>query len=237
MSTPADHQDWLRRDGFPVPPGGEILTDAERQLLGKFGHWMTALTSGTIAPVTPDQERFLRVHHGDEPPTTPFEVAWAKLRWMRSGELKPAVSPMELTNLFASLEAVRAEAMAAQQRYTFRRLDVLTKVQPELDAIEAEMTPELKALAERMAAAEAAVKAAVLEYGRTFHHGKVQATHYRGRVTFDNKGLQQYAEVNPEINRFKKVGQPYVAVKYVGATGEQLPAGGAAEALPPGESD
>jgi len=193
MSTPAEHQDWLRRDGYPVPPGGDLLTDAERQLLGKFGHWM------------------------------------------KSNDLKPAVGPMELTNLMATLEAVRAEAMAAQQRYTFRRLDVLAKVQPELDAIEAEMTPELKALAERMAGLEAAVKAAVLEYGRTFHHGKVQATHYRGRVTFDNKGLQQYAEVNPEVNRFKKVGQPYVALKYVGAAGDQLPLGGPAEALPPGD--
>lgn len=233
MSTPTDHQDWLRRGGYPVPPGA-ALTDAERQLLTKFGHWMDALTAGTLAPVTPDQEHFLRVHRGEEQPSTPFEVAWAKLQQMRSGELKPAVSPLELSHLFAELEAVRGVALAAQQRYTFRRLDVMAKVQPELDAIDAEMGPELKALADRLAAVEAAVKEAVLQFGRSFHHGGVHATHFRGRVTFDTKALNQYADEHPEINRFKKVGQPYVSLKYA-PTGEPLPEAGQPEALPPGE--
>lgn len=235
MST-ADHADWLRRDGYPVPADAD-LTDAERQLLGKFGYWMTALTDGAIAPTTPDQERFLRVHRGEEPPTSPFEVAWHKLRHRRA--VAAAVGPMEITALFDHLEAVRAAALAAQQRYTFRRLDVMAKVQPELDAIDAEMSPELKTLAERLAEAEAAVKTAVLALGRTFGHGSVLVTHYRGRVTFDNKGLQQYAEAHPEINRFKKVGQPYVAVKYNtpgGAAGPALP-GDTPAALPPVEEE
>ncbi len=235
MST-ADHADWLRRDGYPVPLDAD-LTDAERQLLGKFGYWMTALTDGVISPSTPDQERFLRVHRGGEPPTSPFEVAWHKLHHRRA--VARSVGPMEITALFDRLEAERAAALAAQQRYTFRRLDVMAKVQPELDAIDAEMTPQLTALAERLADAEAAVKAAVLALGRTFGHGSVLVTHYRGRVTFDNKGLQQYAETNPEVNRFKKVGQPYVAVKYNtpgGVGGPALPPGPPA-ALPPTEEE
>jgi hypothetical protein len=236
MSTPADHTDWLRRGGYPVPPDAD-LTDAERHLLAKFGHWMDALTSGKIAPHTPDQERFLLVHRGEEPPASPFEVAWSKLQRGRAAELARPLGPMELTNLFATLEAVRTEAMAAQQRYTFRRLDVLAKVQPELDAIDAETGPELKALADRMATAEAAVRAAVLAYGRSFHHGRVKATYSRGRVTFDNKSLQQYAEVNPEVNRFKKVGQPIVSLRYeAAATGEVLPTL-EQEALPVGNDE
>lgn len=233
MSTPADHQDWLRRGGFAVPPGGD-LTDAERQLLAKFGHWMDALTNGTLAPHTPDQERFLRVHAGHEEPVSPFETAWAKLRRMRAAELARPVSPMEMTTLFARLEAIRAEALAAQQEYTFRRLDVMAKVQPELDAIDAEMEPGLKALAARLATTEAAAKEALRAYGRSFFHGRVKGTYQRGRVTFESKGLQQYAEAHPEVNRFRKVGQPIVSIRYLAPGDEALPGGGH-EALPEGE--
>jgi hypothetical protein len=213
MTTPADHQDWLRRDGYLVPPGAD-LTDPERQLLSKFGHWMEALTSGQLGPVTADQERFLRVHHGEEAPSTPFELAWMKLRAIRSSQLKPVVGPLELTNLFARLEAARSAGLALQQKYTFRRLDILAKVQPELDAVDAEMTPEMKAMADQMLQAENAAREAVLAYGQSFHHGAVRASYSRGRVTFDNKSLQQYAEVHPEINQFKKVSQPIVSLRY-----------------------
>jgi uncharacterized protein YifE (UPF0438 family) len=225
MTTPVDHQDWLRRGEYPVPAGGD-LTDSERQLLVRFGHWMNALTNGTLAPVTPDQERFLRVYRGEEPPTTPFEVAWHKLHRIltTAAELAKPVSPFELSNLFARLEAVRAEALAAQQRYTFRRLDVLAKVQPELDAIDYELGPELKTLADQMAKAEAAVRAAVLAYGQSFSHGCVKATYSRGRVTYDSQLLQQYAETHPEVNRFKKVSRPIVSLRYITAGEEPVPA-------------
>lgn len=217
MSTPADHADWLRRGGYPVPPAAD-LTDTERQLLAKFGHWMDALTGGALAPVTPDQERFLGVHRGEEPPATPFEVAWAKLQRHRSAPAPP-VSPLELPALFERLAAARAAGLAAQQRAAFRKLDVMAKVQPELDAIDAETGPELTALAEQAAAAEAAVRAAVLACGHSFHHGPVKATYSRGRVTFDNKALQAYAETHPDVNRFKKVGQPVVSLRYEAAVG------------------
>jgi hypothetical protein len=234
MSTPADHQDWLRRGGYPVPPGDD-LTDGERQLLAKFGPGMDALTCGTLAPVTPDQERFLRVHRGEEQPTTPFETAWANLQRLRANELARPLGPLEMSNLFAQLEAVRAEALAAQQRYTFRRLDVLAKVQPELDAVDAEMGAELKGLAERLAAAEAEARAAILAYGQSFQHGRVKGTYSRGRVTFESKGMQQYAESHPEVNRFRKVGQPFVSVRYLSPPGEPALPGDGPEALPEGE--
>jgi hypothetical protein len=212
MSTPADHAHWLRQPGYPVPPAAD-LTPAERDLLAKFGHWMHALTTGAITPVTPDQERFLQVARGDEPPASPFEVAWAKVQRFRAAQDLP-VSPLELTRLFERLEAARAAGLAAQQRVAFRKLDVMAKVQPELDAIDAETAPELKSLTDEAAAAEAAVRQAVLAYGRSFYHCTVKATYSRGRVTFDNKSLQVYAESHPDINRFKKVGQPVVSLRY-----------------------
>lgn len=236
----SDHADWLRRDGYPVPQDAD-LTDAERQLLGKFGYWMTALSDGVISPSTPDQERFLRVHRGEETPGTPFEVAWVKLLAVRHAHahapaaLRPALTPNQLDQLFIQLEAVRAEALAAQREYAFRRLDVMAAVQPQLDAIDTDMTPRLKQLAERLAAAELAVKQAVLTFGRSYWKGRVKVNYSRGRVTFDSKGLQEYAVTHPEVEQFKKVGNPIVSIRYETAGEPALPAGEPPAALPEAE--
>lgn len=237
MSTPADHAEWLRKGGFPVP-NDPTLDDADRGILSKFGHWMEALTNGTLRPTTPDQERFLRVHRSDEPPTSPFEVAWVKLLAVRHAHahapaaLRPALTVNQLNQMFAQLEAVRAEALVAQREYAFRRLDVMAAVQPQLDAIDTDMTPRLKQLAERLAAAELAVRQAVLTFGRSHYHRRVKATYYRPAVTFDNKGLQEYAATHPEIERFKKVGQPRVTIKYESSGEPALPQAEPSAALP-----
>lgn len=234
----ADHAEWLRKGGFPVPDD-PMLDAADRGVLSKFGHWMEALTDGTLRPTTPDQERFLRVHHGDEAAGTPFEVAWVKLLAVRHARahtptaLRPATTEAQLSQLCALLDGVRAEALAAQREYAFRRLDVMAAVQPQLDRIDADMTPRLKLLAERMAAAELAVKQAVLAHGRShWWKGRVKVTYSRGRVTFDSKGLQEYAVTHPEVERFKKVGNPIVSIRYESGGGPTLPAGEEPAALP-----
>lgn len=236
MSTPADHAEWLRKGGFPVP-NDPTLADADRTILSKFGHWMEALTNGTLRPATPDQERFLRVHRGEETPGTPFEVAWVKLLAVRHAHahapaaLRPALTPNQLDQLIFQLEAIRAEALAAQREYAFRRLDVMSAVQPQLDAIDTDMTPRLKHLAERLAAAELAVKQAVLTFGRSYWRGRVKVNYSRGRVTFDSKGLQEYAVTHPEVEKFKKVGNPIVSIRYETAGEPALPQGEPPEAI------
>jgi hypothetical protein len=238
----ADHAEWLKKGGFPVP-NDPMLDDADRGILSKFGHWMEALTNGTLKPTTPDQERFLRVHRSEEPASTPFEVAWVKLLAVRHAHtnapaaLRPALTDAQLNQMFAALEAVRTEALAAQREMAFRQLDVMATVQPQLDAIEAEMKPRLMRLAERMAAAELAVKQAVLTHGRTYNRGRVKATYYRGAVTFDNKGLQEYAATHPEIEQFKKVGQPRVTIKYESAGDAALPQAEELPALPEADAE
>ena len=238
----ADHAEWLRKGGFPVP-NDPMLDDADRGILSKFGHWMEALTNGTLQPTTPDQERFLRVHRSEEVASTPFEVAWVKLLAVRHAHahapaaLRPVLTDAQLNQMFAALEAIRTEALAAQREMAFRQLDVMATVQPQLDAIEAEMKPRLMRLAERMAAAELAVKQAVLTHGRSHYHRRVKVTYYRGAVTFDSKGLQQYAADHPEIEQFKKVGQPRVVIKYESAGDPALPAGEGPMALPDADGE
>jgi uncharacterized protein YifE (UPF0438 family) len=240
MSTPADHADWLRRGGFPVP-ADPTLDDADRGILAKFGHWMEALTNGTLTPVTPDQERFLRVHRSEEVPTTPFEVAWVKLLAVRHAHahapaaLRPASSPHQLNQLFARLEAIRAERTAAQREYVFRKLDIMAPVQDQLTALEAEAEPRMKQLEEAVVATEQAVRQAVVAFGRSHNYGRVRAVYSRGRVTFDSKGLQEYLITHPEIEQFKKVGNPIVSIRYDTGGDPALPQAERPEALPEAE--
>jgi hypothetical protein len=142
------------------------------------------------------------------------------------------MTPRQLDQLLGVLEGVRAEVLAAQQEYAFRRLDAMAPVQPQLDQIDTDMTPRLKQLAERLAAAELAVKQAVLAFGRSYWKGRVKVNYSRGRVTFDSKGLQEYAVTHPEVEKFKKVGNPIVSIRYDSAGGPALPAGAGPAALP-----
>lgn len=208
MPTPPDHAELLRRTDYPVPPTAP-LTDAERQIVGRFGYWMEALTVGAIAPATPDQEHFVLAVRGMEEPTSAFELAWVKAR-----ETATHSPPTSLTDTAKRLEETRTAFLTAQREYAFRQMDITAKVRPELDALDAELLPRVKALQEELARLEAALKEGVRAGGRSFYHRSFRVLYSRPRVTFDSKGLQVYAETHPEVNRFRKVGQPVVSLRY-----------------------
>ncbi len=237
MPTPADHAELLRRADYPVPTGA-TLTDAERQTVGRFGYWMQALTAGTIAPATPEQEHFVLAARGMEDPTTAFEIAWEKVRLsaalpatgltaassLTTGTREKAwqsatvtAAPASLTAVARQLDETRATAIALRQADLSRRLDILAKVQPEIDALDAEMSGRLKPLEAEMARLETLLKDGVRAAGQSFRYKDIRVTYYRARITFDNTGLQAYSVSNPDILRFRKVGQPTAYIRYVAA--------------------
>lgn len=213
MPPPA-HAALLRREDYPVPPNA-LVSDADRKALTRYGYWLDALANGSIAPATPEQERFVRVTKGLEPPTSAFEHAWVNLH-------RPAPTPAELAATAAELHEVRQTALAAQQEFAFRQIDVMATVQPQLDAIQAEMQAKLKPLQAEVERLEAALKDGVRRRGSSFWHRGVRVTYSKPRITFDNKALQQYAETHPDINQFRKVGQPIVTLRY-DAAGDAKP--------------
>jgi len=216
MPTPADHAELLRRADYPVPSGA-TLTESERQTVARFGYWMQALTAGTIAPATTEQEHFVLAARGMEDPTTPFEIAWEKVRLSAAVPAAVNAAPTTLTATARQLDETRATAIALRQADLSRRLDILAKVQPEIDALDAEMSSRLKPLEAEMARLEVLLKEGVRAAGRTFFYEGIRVTFARGRITFDNKGLQAYALRNPEVNEFRKVGKPIVSLRYVAA--------------------
>jgi len=204
MSEQLHHDTELARTGYPVPPGGD-LTDSERASLARYGHWMDGLNRGRLAPNTDDQRHFVAVAHGEAEPETPFEWAWIKLQLA----LHPpqVLSPTEMSGLVQRLERARDAALTAQLLHSEKRQRILDKVQAELNALDAEFGK-----------LEVEFREAILARRQSFVQGTVKGTYYHGRVSYDPKGMEVYSLAHPEVNQYKKVGKPYVALKFSDGT-------------------
>jgi uncharacterized protein YifE (UPF0438 family) len=210
MKMPPDHTAALMRTGFPVPAGD--WTEAERDLLDRYGHWLAALADGSLAPVTPEQEQFVAVARENAEPRTAFELAWAK--WRQAAPISPKVGPAELATQMGQLQAARIAVENVKDEYAARRLAILQQVQPELDALDTEFGPLIAEKEEAAGLVEADVRSAALVYGSSFKHAGIHAVYARGRVTWDGKALAEYARDHPDVEVFKKVGEPSVSLRF-----------------------
>jgi hypothetical protein len=62
---------------------------------------------------------------------------------------------------------------------------------------------------------ETEIKDAVLELNETVTASTLQAIPCKGKTSWDGKGLTGYAVAHPEINVFKKTGNPYAMIKTI----------------------
>jgi hypothetical protein len=96
---------------------------------------------------------------------------------------------------------------------------VLTlEIRERLAEIEAEFEPRVAAVDENIAALEQEIKQDVLLNGASVRGSFLRAVWNRGRVTWNTKGMDEYAQVHPEILRYRKQGQPYVSIANVEMT-------------------
>ncbi len=65
-------------------------------------------------------------------------------------------------------------------------------------------------------ALEAEIKNDVLLSGQSVMTDVFQAIYVKGRVTWDNEGINNYARLHPEVLKFRKEGQPSVTLKGAG---------------------
>ena len=99
--------------------------------------------------------------------------------------------------------------------YEARREEILKAVKAELDGLAAEYEPLLESAQDRAAALETEVKQATIEFGGSVKSNKLQAVYARGRISWDNKGLEGYAGDHPDILTFRKEGDPSVSLRVV----------------------
>jgi uncharacterized protein YifE (UPF0438 family) len=93
MRAPQDHRELLKRRDFVLGCDAPNFTSADRDLLMRYGHWLTGLSTGQIQPITPEQEHFVQVAHEEAEPETDFEDAWVKLMERRKFEAADRAAP------------------------------------------------------------------------------------------------------------------------------------------------
>ena len=113
-----------------------------------------------------------------------------------------------------------AELKAEQTVLNIRKQELIDGVlTPEIRAqiadIEAEFSPQLEAASNKESDLTKEIKEEVIGLGETVKGSFLQAVFVNGRTSWDNKGLAGYATAHPEINRFKKQGDPSVSVRHV----------------------
>ncbi len=84
-----------------------------------------------------------------------------------------------------------------------------------MEEIEVEFGKSIDSLAEGINLLEREVKSMALELGESVKGDDLHVVLFKGKVSWDSKGLEGFAVAHPEINAFKKVGSPYCSIKAV----------------------
>ena len=113
-----------------------------------------------------------------------------------------------LSKLYAKRDLLLSEI-------TERRRKILEMVQPQLEALEEETNPMLKAVGEKIAIVEDRVKSLVITQGESVKGFGLHLVYTKGRVSWETKMLEGMALLFPEINKAKKIGEPSVSIKRI----------------------
>jgi hypothetical protein len=124
-----------------------------------------------------------------------------------------SLTAQDILSKLEELAEVRAAADVTRIDYEAKRTEILKAVQAELDALAAEYEPLFATAEERAAALEAEIKRDVVEYGASVKGSTLHAVYARGRISWDNQGLDGYAAAHPEILTFRKEGEPSVSLR------------------------
>ena len=90
---------------------------------------------------------------------------------------------------------------------------VMEPVRRALEDIEAEYKPNEDLVEQTIADLKKQIMEATVKLGETVKGAHKVAVFYSGRITWDTKPLEGLAAVHPELNRFKRVGEPYAVVQ------------------------
>lgn len=93
---------------------------------------------------------------------------------------------------------------------------VLTpEIKGKIVEIEAEFAGKTVALENNITELEKSIKEAVIANGQTVKGMFLQAVYAKGRISWDNKGLDGYTVAHPEIGIFRKEGEPSVSIRSI----------------------
>lgn len=131
------------------------------------------------------------------------------------GELNKKPSREHIADKLKRLENLKGAADVARLDYESKRAEILKQIQSQLDALDSEYMPLLESAEENIATLENEIKTDVLLYGESVSGGMYRATFTKGRVSWDNEGIEKYAAAHPDVMQFRKQGQPIVTLRVV----------------------
>jgi hypothetical protein len=123
------------------------------------------------------------------------------------------MNELEAVKLLDYLAELRAQQDALRLEWEQLRDTILAPLRPELDALDTEYQPRLNAVVDAITSVETNVRQQVLAVGASVKGAHLHAVLMSGRVSWDSKGLDGYAVAHPEIERFRKQGEPSVTIR------------------------
>jgi hypothetical protein len=91
---------------------------------------------------------------------------------------------------------------------------VLTpEIRQQIKDIESEFAPKIEELNNDVVDIENSIKLEVLILGHTEQGNDLEAVYCAGRTSWDTKGLDAAIKVLPQLEQFKKLGDPYVTIR------------------------
>jgi hypothetical protein len=131
------------------------------------------------------------------------------------GSLNQKPSLEHITDKLKRLENLKGAADVARLDYESKRNEILKQIQSQLDTLDSEYSPLLEAAEENISTLENEIKTDVLLHGESVTGGTYRATFTKGRVSWDNEGMEKYAAAHPDVVQFRKQGQPIVTLRVV----------------------
>jgi hypothetical protein len=120
-----------------------------------------------------------------------------------------------VTEKLERLSNLRAAKDVTQMDYEAKKNAILKQVQAELDALEAEYEPLLESVDRNIDLLETEIKTDVLLHGESVQGGTFRAVYTKGRTSWDNNGIEKYAEHHPDVLLYRKQGPPSVSLRIV----------------------
>jgi len=122
-------------------------------------------------------------------------------------------------NTEEKLELLYSKKQAYNQRMEDRDKLLDSLIPQEIKDKQKEVIAEFEiandAFLKSIADLEYEIKSDVLTEGKSVKSAHLHAVYTNGRVSWDAKGLDGYATAHPEIEKFKKVGDPSVSIREV----------------------
>ncbi len=115
----------------------------------------------------------------------------------------------DLDELESQLQALELQKKAQIEQ-------ILTpEMQAKLDAIELDFAASVRKIKENIETSKKIIKKDVLQIGSTVKATNLQVVFNKGRVTWDSKSLDKYAELHPEIKEYRREGKPSIRFRRI----------------------